>query len=185
MGEQSFKTKIQQVVWMDKILSAHQKCIMSYLIFRMNNETHKCWPSQITIAEDTSMDLKTANKHIKALGKIGYLIQKKKFNKKIGQGWARSEYTIKFPSSEKDEVFNTKPLEKHNDSKNKGMGNKEEKVLEQTLTNYKENYKENYGNFLNKDSKYLERLEASKQDVNRQIRMENHFKELAESKKMK
>jgi biotin operon repressor len=184
MGDQSFKTKIQLAVWMDKSLSANQKCIMSYLIFRMNNETHKCWPSQITIAEDTDIGVKTTNKHIQALEKIGYLIRKMKFNKKIGQGWALTEYTIKFPSSEKGNVFIDKPFDKPNDFKNEGMVIEGKKVVEQIPTNYKENYKENYVNSLSKDAEYREKLEASKQAVNRRIQLENDIKAIVESKKM-
>lgn len=184
MGEQSFKTKILIKVWKDKSLSTHQKCIMNYLIFRMNNENHDCWPSQYTIALETGMNIKSVNKHIKALVKAGYILQIKKKNIKNGQGWALSRYIIKFPNTEIGIETNTIPFDEGSDLKNQGMEIKETKVLEQIPTNYKENNKRNYINPFNTDPIKLKRLNDSKEELNRKIKLENQIRALADCKKI-
>ena len=184
MGQQSFKTKILLEVWKDKSLSTHQKCIMNYLIFRMNNESHDCWPSQYTIALETGMDIKTVNKHIKALVKAGYILQIKNKNIKNGQRWALSRYIIKSLHTEKGIETNTIPFDEGSDLKNQGMEIKETKVLEQIPTNYKENNKRNYINPFNTDPIKLKRLNDSKEELNRKIKLENQIRALADSKKI-
>ncbi len=183
MGQQSFKTKILLEVWKDKSLSTHQKCIMNYLIFRMNNESHDCWPSQYTIALETGMDIKTVNKHIKALVKAGYILQIKNKDIKNGQRWALSRYIIKFPHAEKGIGTNTITFNEGSDLKNQGMGTQETKVLEQIPINYKENNKKNYTNSFNNDPIKLQRLYDSKEALNRKIKQDKEIKALAESKK--
>ena len=81
MGKESYSFAWRKAVVKDSSLSSITKLVLHTLHFYMDNNTGECFPSRETIAEDSSLNVRTITPHLTKAQKAGYLIKTKKSTK--------------------------------------------------------------------------------------------------------